>query len=306
MDDKMRARTYYAAAVLLFQDPSAEDCERAIELLNKVIELYPDFSEASIFREEVWHYLLKSLDGAYKKYLESPAWQMKRNEIIQRDGGQCVCGTQATEVHHKNYDNIGKEPLSDLVALCEECHEREHEPYMPPNPQPSTQPAPCVPSNDPPGKVYWNKFKAYVKENGNQLQLFSEPNLPSIYGIQIDQRTLNSGDIFEDGAFWLIAYRSSDTLQANLCMQSSTHYSHLKKQKDIIKEQFEDNLGELKWQDDKRWVGFFDDTMRHVSSANTDQEFSWLHDRLLRLHAVFRPRALELQEGNINASNRNP
>ena len=286
MNSTMRARTYYAAAVSLFQDPSEEDCERAVELLNKAVALYPDFSEASIFSGEVWHYLLKLLDGTYENYLKSPAWKVKRDAVKQRDGGQCVCGTQATEVHHKTYDNIGKEPLSDLVALCKECHERVHKPYVLPDPQPSP----------PPGKEYWDKFETYVQENGNRLQFFPGPDLPSIYGIQIDQKTLNSGDIFEDGAFWLIAYRSGGKLQANLCMQSPTHYSHLKKQRDIIKGLFEDNLGELKWQDDKRWVGFFDNTVGHVSRVNTNQEFPWLHDRLVRLRVVFQLLVLELQE----------
>ena len=32
MDDKTRARNYYAAAVTLFQDPSVDDCEIVIEL----------------------------------------------------------------------------------------------------------------------------------------------------------------------------------------------------------------------------------------------------------------------------------
>ena len=69
------------------------------------------------------------------------------------------------------------------------------------------------------GKAYWDKFKTYVKENGNRLQLFPELNLPSIYGIQIDQETLKSADIRKDGAFWLIAYRDANKLQANLCIQ---------------------------------------------------------------------------------------
>ena len=136
MDDKMRARNYYAAAVSLFQDPTADDCERAIELLNKAVDLYPDFSEASIFREEVWHCLLKSLDpnndlGTYENYKKSPAWHRKRDAVIQRDGGQCVCGAQATEMHHKTYSNIGREPLSDLVMLCKKCHERVHQSRVP-------------------------------------------------------------------------------------------------------------------------------------------------------------------------------
>lgn len=307
MDNTMKARTYYAAAVSLFQDPSPEDCEIAIELLEKSLNLYSDL-DVRVFTGDVWHYLLKSLDPnndleTYEKYKKSPAWHRKRDLVRERDKSLCICGVQATEVHHKNYHNIGKEPLSDLVALCKECHERLHQPYVPSNPQPCTQPAPCVPSNDPPGKVYWDKFKSYVEEN--QLHLFPDPDLPSIYGIQIDRKTLNSGDISEDGAFWLIAFRSANELQANLCMQSPTHYSHLKNQRDIIEGQFEDNLAELKWQDDRRWVGFSDNTVGNVSRANTDREFPWLHDRLVRLHAVFQPLVLELQEGNISVSNKN-
>ena len=144
MDDKMRARNYYAAAVSLFQEPSADDCKRAIELLNEAVAFYPDFSEVALFREEVWHYLLKSLDpddncGTYKEYLDSPAWKMKRDAVIQRDGGQCVCGANATEMHHKTYDNIGKELLSDLVVLCEECHKRLHQPRVPSDQRSATQ-----------------------------------------------------------------------------------------------------------------------------------------------------------------------
>ena len=294
MDDKMRARNYYAAAVLLFQEPSASDCERAIELLNKAFALYPCFSEVSIFREEVWHYLLKSLDGTYENYLESPAWEMKRDAVKQRDGGQCVCGAKATEVHHKTYNNIGKEPLSDLVFLCEECHERVHEPYVPSDPQSSTKPASGVLSNDP-REIYWDKFKTYVKENGSQLQLFPKPDLPMIYGIQIDQKTLNSDDRFKDGAFWLIAYRGLYELQANLRMESSIHYNQLKEQKDIIEGHFENNLGELIWKDKGNRIGFSDNTVGNVRTADTDREFLWLHDRLIRLHEVFQPLVLELQ-----------
>ena len=60
LNGRMRARTYYAASVSLFQSPSAEDCKRAIALLNKAIGLYPKFSEASLFRCDVWHYRFKS------------------------------------------------------------------------------------------------------------------------------------------------------------------------------------------------------------------------------------------------------
>ena len=144
------------------------------------------------------------------------------------------------------------------------------------------------------GKAYWDKFKTYVKENGNQLQLFPEADLPSIYGIQIDRKTRESADIHKDGAFWLVAYRSRNELQANLCVQSSIHYNRLKRQKDNIQGQFENNLGELKWEDDKKRIGFLDNTVGHVNRTDTDREFPWLYNRLVRLHAVFQRLVLEL------------
>ena len=287
MNNRMRARTYYAAAVNLFQDPAADDCEIAIELLNKAVDLYPDFSEASIFREEVWHCLLKSLDpnddlGTYEKYKRSPAWHRKRDLVRERDKSLCVCGAQATEMHHKTYGNIGKEPLSDLVMLCNGCHKRLHQPR--------------VLSNEP-GEEYWNKFKTYVKKNGNDLQLFPDPHGTSIYGIEIDGKTRKNNEIGNEGAFWLVAYRSLNELQANLCMQSFRHYNRLKNQKETIEGKFENNLGELKWEDSRKRIGFHNNNVGNVAEADRDEEFLWLRDRLVKLHTVFRPLVLELQEG---------
>ena len=54
MNNGMRARSCYAAAVCLYQSPSVEDHEMAIELLDKSVDLYPDFSEPSTFRAEIW------------------------------------------------------------------------------------------------------------------------------------------------------------------------------------------------------------------------------------------------------------
>jgi 5-methylcytosine-specific restriction endonuclease McrA len=33
---------------------------------------------------------------------------------------------RAVEVHHLTYERLGEERLTDLVALCRSCHEREH------------------------------------------------------------------------------------------------------------------------------------------------------------------------------------
>ena len=123
-----RARRYYAAAVILFQDPSVDDCEVAIELLDKAVEIYPDFSEALTLRGDVWHYYLtKHYTDNYKLYLRSDAWDIKRKKVMERDNNQCACGSIAEVVHHKTYLNVGKEPLSDLIALCRKCHEVYHD-----------------------------------------------------------------------------------------------------------------------------------------------------------------------------------
>ena len=64
----------------------------------------------------------------YKSYLGSPRWKAKRDNIMKTSGGKCrVCGAPATEVHHVNYQRRGKERLTDLTALCRECHELYHE-----------------------------------------------------------------------------------------------------------------------------------------------------------------------------------
>lgn len=70
-----------------------------------------------------WHKLiLKHWDRYFPEYLASDQWNLKRRSVLIRDGHLCICGERATVVHHKRYDNVGKEPLSDLVALCEDCH----------------------------------------------------------------------------------------------------------------------------------------------------------------------------------------
>lgn len=67
----------------------------------------------------------KSRDEEYRKYIQSEAWQRKREEVIRRDGGKCVLcdSTECLEVHHRNYDRLGNEDLADLTTLCRECHE---------------------------------------------------------------------------------------------------------------------------------------------------------------------------------------
>jgi hypothetical protein len=64
----------------------------------------------------------------YYVYLDSDAWKEKRAAVMRRANGTCEhCGELAVSVHHVKYPkSLGTEPLSDLVATCQRCHDLNH------------------------------------------------------------------------------------------------------------------------------------------------------------------------------------
>lgn len=64
----------------------------------------------------------------YVKYLRSDKWKRKRLALGFKRNFTCeLCGSYSKdsfEVHHKTYTHIFKEPLSDLMFLCPECHRK--------------------------------------------------------------------------------------------------------------------------------------------------------------------------------------
>lgn len=64
----------------------------------------------------------------YSKYLQTPHWQRLRERLKRSSRWECYsCGsTERLQVHHKTYDRLGHERLSDLVVLCEICHSKIH------------------------------------------------------------------------------------------------------------------------------------------------------------------------------------
>lgn len=64
----------------------------------------------------------------YYKYLRTQAWEETRQKVFRRDGFKCVlCGeAKDLNVHHITYENLGAEKVSDLVTLCQACHESVH------------------------------------------------------------------------------------------------------------------------------------------------------------------------------------
>jgi 5-methylcytosine-specific restriction endonuclease McrA len=65
---------------------------------------------------------------AYEEYLAGPVWRKKREKILGRSGGICEgCREKtATQVHHLSYEHVGDEFLFELVAVCDDCHNKLH------------------------------------------------------------------------------------------------------------------------------------------------------------------------------------
>ena len=68
----------------------------------------------------------------FSKYQQTREWKVKRSRVLSLARHRCqLCNRVGSpgsplEVHHNNYDRYGDELLSDLVALCEECHGHYH------------------------------------------------------------------------------------------------------------------------------------------------------------------------------------
>lgn len=64
----------------------------------------------------------------YQEYLLTTHWQWKRYRKLAQVGFRCEhCrGTVLLQVHHKTYERIGTERMSDLVVLCDGCHQEQH------------------------------------------------------------------------------------------------------------------------------------------------------------------------------------
>ncbi len=65
-------------------------------------------------------------DGRYSAYLNSEQWRALRDAVICRAYYRCEvgnCPRPAAEVHHLTYERLYREKLTDLVAICRECHD---------------------------------------------------------------------------------------------------------------------------------------------------------------------------------------
>lgn len=83
------------------------------------------------FSEEIEKTILK-MD--YYDFLQTPYWDGIRNYKLKKAKYCCqLCGGKGIlNVHHKTYENHGREHLrmvadKDLIVLCEDCHKKFHD-----------------------------------------------------------------------------------------------------------------------------------------------------------------------------------
>lgn len=215
------ARYCYVTAFLLLDTPIstllldtsisatsaiAEHYQPVINLLDKALQLVPDFLDAYCLREEVWRNFLRiskdteNRNDVYNRYLLSEAWADKKSQVLKRDGYRCVCcNTQAAlQVHHKTYENIGKEPLSDLASMCKSCHDATHE-----RQRQQEKPAVDVPETDQVSdEDHFNKMATQLKQQNSVSNIKppfdaqDEPEDPSSnIEEDSDNRSRSEGDV---------------------------------------------------------------------------------------------------------------
>lgn len=64
----------------------------------------------------------------YSFYLQSKEWASLRKKVLARAQHRCqLCNSkEKLHVHHRTYERIFKEHVSDLTVLCEPCHTMFH------------------------------------------------------------------------------------------------------------------------------------------------------------------------------------
>jgi len=106
-------------------EPEPFDEEMLAEKRRRVDEYYERVYQLGVAgrrrRDAVWW-------ARYNAYLQSPEWRAKRDAVFDRELGVCQSCRKhaATQVHHLTYDHVFHEPLFDLAAVCDECHDRLH------------------------------------------------------------------------------------------------------------------------------------------------------------------------------------
>lgn len=99
--------------------------------VKEEIKEVPKKQEVKIYVEVKGYeeYLQKMMSMPYNEYLLTDHWVHFRKETLKFFGHKCsLCNAKDKElhVHHKTYENRGRETFNDVVVLCSDCHELVH------------------------------------------------------------------------------------------------------------------------------------------------------------------------------------
>jgi hypothetical protein len=100
---------------------------------EKAREFYTNYRTSFSKRKceifEKKHQLMRfNWEHKYQTYINSNEWKQKRKIILIRDKYICqICKINgAVQVHHLTYKRLGNEQLFDLISVCLDCHNKEH------------------------------------------------------------------------------------------------------------------------------------------------------------------------------------
>ena len=96
------------------------------ELKKETYDLYWKKREA--YSNKVREIRLNERRKNYNEYIKSAEWLNFRQLVLERDKNMCqgCLKSEAEEVHHLTYDNLGNELLFELISVCKPCHDRIH------------------------------------------------------------------------------------------------------------------------------------------------------------------------------------
>lgn len=90
-------------------------------------------TKAENIKRRQWAYLtdyLKAHGITYQEYLHGEHWQDVRRRFwackLHNKTCQVCGGRDRLQVHHQTYKRIGRERLTDLCLLCDNCHGEAH------------------------------------------------------------------------------------------------------------------------------------------------------------------------------------
>ena len=64
----------------------------------------------------------------YDTYLNSEEWKRKREWVLIFWNHECALCSSAINlhIHHRTYERLGNEKITDLIVLCKACHDHFH------------------------------------------------------------------------------------------------------------------------------------------------------------------------------------